>query len=59
VELLLVVLAAWALMLAWSKPWLERFRYGPLEWVWRSLTYWRVEPLRRASPLPLGGAVTK
>jgi uncharacterized protein len=48
-ELLLVVVAAWALMLLWSKPWLERFRYGPLEWAWRSLTYWRIEPLRRAS----------
>lgn len=48
IELLLVVLAAWALMLAWSKPWLARFRYGPLEWAWRSLTYWRVEPFRRS-----------
>ncbi|WP_300973768.1 DUF418 domain-containing protein [Sphingomonas sp. LHG3406-1] len=47
VELLLVVLAAWALMLLWSRPWLERFRYGPLEWAWRSLTYWRLEPMRR------------
>ena len=44
---LLVVVAAWAIMLLWSKPWLERFRYGPLEWAWRSLTNWRVEPLRR------------
>lgn len=35
------------LMLAWSKPWLARFRFGPLEWVWRCLTYWRVFPLRR------------
>jgi uncharacterized protein len=48
VELLLVVIAGWALMLLWSKPWLQRFRYGPLEWAWRSLTSWRVEPLRRA-----------
>lgn len=31
------VLGMWALMLAWSKPWLDRFRYGPLEWLWRSL----------------------
>jgi uncharacterized protein len=46
-ELVGVVVLAWALMLAWSKPWLERFRYGPLEWAWRSLTYWRVERLRR------------
>lgn len=46
-ELLLFVLAGWALMLLWSKPWLARFRYGPLEWLWRCLTYWRLVPLRR------------
>jgi uncharacterized protein len=46
-ELYLVVAATWVLMLAWSKPWLDRFRYGPLEWLWRSLTYGRVMPLRR------------
>jgi uncharacterized protein len=46
-ELALIVLAAWALMLLWSKPWLKRFRYGPLEWAWRSLTLWRLQPLRR------------
>ena len=31
------VVAMWALMLLWSKPWLDRFQYGPLEWLWRSL----------------------
>jgi uncharacterized protein len=46
-ELLGIVLAAWALMLAWSKPWLARFRYGPLEWLWRCLTYGRLFALRR------------
>ncbi|HCF24974.1 MAG TPA: DUF418 domain-containing protein [Novosphingobium sp.] len=35
------VLLGWALMLGWSKPWLARFRQGPLEWLWRSLTEWR------------------
>jgi uncharacterized protein len=45
--LLLVVLAAWALMLLWSKPWLARYRYGPLEWLWRCLTYGRWFTLRR------------
>lgn len=38
------VLLGWALMLGWSKPWLARFRQGPLEWIWRSLTEWRVQP---------------
>lgn len=46
-ELYLVVFAAWAAMLAWSKPWLARFRYGPLEWLWRCLTYGRMFALRR------------
>ncbi|MDG5749144.1 DUF418 domain-containing protein [Qipengyuania sp. XHP0207] len=46
-ELYLVAAATWVLMLLWSKPWLERYRFGPLEWLWRCLTYWRIFPLRR------------
>lgn len=37
-----------ALQLWYSAPWLERFRFGPLEWLWRTLTYWRIQPFRRA-----------
>lgn len=43
----LFVLGAWLLMLAWSKPWLAHFRQGPLEWLWRSLTEWRLLPFKR------------
>jgi uncharacterized protein len=43
----LFVLLGWALMLVCSPWWLARFRYGPLEWLWRCLTYWRIFPLRR------------
>jgi uncharacterized protein len=43
----LFVLGAWVIILLWSKPWLERFRYGPLEWLWRSLSRGRIEPFRR------------
>lgn len=46
-QLYMVVLATWVVMLLWSKPWLDRFRYGPLEWLWRCLTYWRLFPLKR------------
>jgi uncharacterized protein len=46
-QLYIVVALAWVLMLAWSKPWLDRFRYGPLEWLWRSLTYGKAFPLRK------------
>lgn len=50
VELWLPVLAVWALMLFWSKPWLERFNYGPLEWLWRSLSRLSPQPMRRREP---------
>ncbi len=33
----LICLPVWALMLLWSKPWLERFDYGPMEFLWRKL----------------------
>lgn len=46
-ELYLVMLATWGLMLLWSRPWLARFRFGPLEWLWRCLTYRRLFPMRR------------
>jgi uncharacterized protein len=50
-ELWLVVLPMWALMLAWSKPWLDRFQYGPFEWLWRSLARWKVQPfVKRGVP---------
>ena len=45
-----VVLVIWALQLACSPIWLKHFRFGPFEWVWRSLTYWRRQPMR-AVPL--------
>ena len=47
VGLLLPMLLGWLAMLAWSRPWLTRYRYGPLEWAWRCLTYWRLFPFRR------------
>ncbi|RDV01546.1 DUF418 domain-containing protein [Sphingorhabdus pulchriflava] len=41
------VLGAWALMLLWSKPWLERFHFGPFEWLWRSLARGKLQPLKK------------
>lgn len=48
-ELYLVVLSIWALILLWSKPWLARFRYGPLEWVWRSLARGEMQTMKGAA----------
>jgi uncharacterized protein len=46
-QLYYVVLAIWAVQLAWSPWWLRRFHFGPMEWAWRSLTRWRRQPFSR------------
>lgn len=48
---LCIVLVIAALQLWYSPLWLRRFRFGPLEWLWRTLTYWQPQPFRRA---PMG-----
>ena len=40
------VVAVWAVQLWWSKAWLDRFSFGPVEWLWRCATYRRWQPLR-------------
>lgn len=47
--LLPVVGGVWLAMLLWSRPWLARLRYGPMEWAWRSLARWRAAPMRGAA----------
>jgi len=44
----IVVVCVWALQLVWSPLWLSRFSHGPLEWVWRCLTYGRRVPISKA-----------
>ncbi|MBC7872629.1 MAG: DUF418 domain-containing protein [Ferruginibacter sp.] len=46
-EIYYVVAAVWILQIAWSHAWLRFFRFGPLEWCWRSLTYWKKQPFRK------------
>ncbi len=55
-QLYYVVLAIWIAQLVWSPLWLNRFRFGPAEWVWRRLTYGRERraesALQSAAPSP-------
>ena len=44
---LAIVIAIWLLQLWLSPMWLARYRFGPLEWLWRSLTYWKMQPMGR------------
>ncbi|HEY6403077.1 MAG TPA: DUF418 domain-containing protein [Blastocatellia bacterium] len=46
-QLLYVVFSVWLFLLIASPIWLRHFRFGPMEWVWRSLTYWRKQPMIR------------
>jgi uncharacterized protein len=41
-----IVLGIWIVQLVISPIWLRHFRFGPLEWAWRSLTYCKAQPMR-------------
>ncbi len=47
-----LTLAVFSVQVAFSHWWLARFRFGPAEWVWRSLTYGKAQPMRLATPSP-------
>jgi uncharacterized protein len=44
---LVLCLVIFPLQTAWSRWWLSRYRFGPLEWLWRCLTYGFVPPMKR------------
>ncbi|MCE7043569.1 DUF418 domain-containing protein [Dyadobacter sp. CY312] len=46
-QIFYVVFAIWILQIFLSPLWLRHFYFGPLEWLWRSLTYWKIQPMRR------------
>lgn len=45
---LVVALLIFPVQMAWSAWWLARFRFGPMEWLWRSAVYGRLQPMRIA-----------
>lgn len=46
-EQLLTVLAIWAIQIIFSNSWVKHFQYGPFEWLWRSMTYGKKQPMLR------------
>jgi uncharacterized protein len=44
-----VVGAVWLFQVIFSKIWMHYYRFGPFEWLWRSLTYWKKQPIKRVS----------
>ncbi len=45
----LFVVGIWIIQLLYSPLWLHHFRFGPMEWLWRTLTYWKRQPFSRAT----------
>jgi uncharacterized protein len=43
---LLLTIIIWLIQIPLSVWWLRRFQFGPIEWLWRSLTYWQRQPMR-------------
>lgn len=54
-QLYLLVAAIAVVEIVFSVLWLRRYRFGPLEWAWRSLTYWKVQPMRLGGGGPRSG----
>jgi uncharacterized protein len=52
-QLYFVVLGVWIFALVLSPIWLRYFRFGPMEWLWRSWTYLRWQPLRMGTRSPV------
>ena len=48
----LICIAFFAAQIAFSHWWLARYRFGPMEWVWRTLTYGERPAMRRAEAVP-------
>lgn len=44
---ILLTVVIWLLQVAMSVWWLKRFRFGPVEWLWRVITYWSGQPIRK------------
>jgi len=52
-QLYYVVAAVWIIEIIWSHIWLKYYRFGPLEWLWRSLTYWKKQPMKKKAEQPV------
>ncbi len=46
---ILIVICIWIFQVFVSWLWLKYFRFGPFEWLWRSLTYWKLQPMSKTA----------
>ncbi len=58
VDQMLFVAVLAAVQIVFSHLWLSRFRYGPMEWLWRAVTYWQIPPMRIGTPAAASAVAT-
>ncbi len=46
-QLYIIMAGIWLFQISFSNLWLQYFRFGPFEWLWRSLTYWKRQPMKK------------
>ena len=47
VDCILIVMITFSFQIVLSKLWLKYYRFGPLEWLWRCISYWKILPIRK------------
>jgi uncharacterized protein len=52
---ILIALAIYAVQVTYSAWWMARFRFGPMEWLWRTLTYGKAPAMLAPAAPPLAG----
>ncbi|RAJ10691.1 uncharacterized protein LX64_00297 [Chitinophaga skermanii] len=48
-DIYLVAMGIWVFQIIFSVLWLRKFKFGPFEWAWRSLTYWKRQPMLKST----------
>jgi len=46
---ILIVFGVWAFLIVFSVIWMRHFRFGPVEWLWRSMTYGKLQPMKKTA----------
>ena len=46
-QMIPIVILVWLLQILLTRLWMRKHRFGPVEWIWRSLTYWKIQPIKK------------
>ncbi len=46
-QMIPIVISVWLVQIILTNLWMRKYRFGPVEWLWRSLTYWKIQPMKK------------